>query len=448
MVVSVRVDRVRSTVQTERLGVAAVFKVAQQAGWFFREQPNPDEGIDAQIEAPTAQGRPSGHLLGLQIKSGTSHAAPFSGGWRYSIKVRHLEYWRRYSLPVVIVLYDPDSDTSYWQPVRSDTLRLTASGGHVIDIPEDQQFSVVIPARFAELAREALSGEGTKDLSQALRGRRADFDIGWMELLQSGDRLFLEAEQETQGSLGRGSLRVVIESSEGGTRTGQAWPWAFLPGDDYAAELQKIFPWADLSLDLKTYRRATFPEFVAKCATWDEALQAYDSLEGFDDWFNENYNGSLKPYGRREHTGVALWRLELRLNDFGRSVMQKEHAAIYKDAMFDVDLEEEQERLRAKGWYEMGVFDHGARALSLEGVYFTTEEWSEPLLLEPNLFTKEGNERAIAAAILEHALGTAPLEALVSAFLNRHGRVMTGDESLPLGSLTNWLWEVEAPKPF
>jgi hypothetical protein len=40
----------RSTVQTERVGIAAVQKAVAEAGGFFRELLLPDEGVDAQIE--------------------------------------------------------------------------------------------------------------------------------------------------------------------------------------------------------------------------------------------------------------------------------------------------------------------------------------------------------------------------------------------------------------
>lgn len=152
----------------------------------FREQLNPDEGVDVQIEAPAKDGRPNGYLLGLQIKSGASYFSnPVAGGWRYSIDERHLGSWRRYSLPVVVVLNDPESDTSYWQPVRSDTLRRTAGGGHAIDIPEEQQFTGDIPTQFEELAREGLPLDERDGRAEVLRGRRAEADIGWMELLDA-----------------------------------------------------------------------------------------------------------------------------------------------------------------------------------------------------------------------------------------------------------------------
>ena len=76
-----------SNVQKERLGIAAVEKEVAAAGWFFREQPLPDEGVDAQIEGADPNGRPNGRLLGVQVKSGRSYFKNTTkGGWRYTIR--------------------------------------------------------------------------------------------------------------------------------------------------------------------------------------------------------------------------------------------------------------------------------------------------------------------------------------------------------------------------
>jgi hypothetical protein len=41
-----------STVQTENLGVKVVGGMFAMFGWFMRELPNPDEGVDAHVELP------------------------------------------------------------------------------------------------------------------------------------------------------------------------------------------------------------------------------------------------------------------------------------------------------------------------------------------------------------------------------------------------------------
>ena len=57
--------------QTDRIGVNAVGLIFEKIGFAFREQPIEDYGIDAIIERRVS-GKPSGKLIGVQIKSGAS----------------------------------------------------------------------------------------------------------------------------------------------------------------------------------------------------------------------------------------------------------------------------------------------------------------------------------------------------------------------------------------
>jgi Domain of unknown function (DUF4365) len=85
-----------SNVQEERLGIAAVEKEVAAAGWFFREQPLPDEGVDAQIEGADLNGRPTAVYSGYRssLVGTTSRTRP-GGGWRCTIKRNNLAYWWR-----------------------------------------------------------------------------------------------------------------------------------------------------------------------------------------------------------------------------------------------------------------------------------------------------------------------------------------------------------------
>ena len=60
---------------TEARGVAAVRGLFASWGWLVREQFKDDYGIDAHVEPVYVKDRPSGRLLGLQIKAGPSYFA-------------------------------------------------------------------------------------------------------------------------------------------------------------------------------------------------------------------------------------------------------------------------------------------------------------------------------------------------------------------------------------
>lgn len=56
--------------QTSRVGVYHIGElVNKQLGWIFREQPTDDYGIDAIIET-AGDDRPTGQMIGVQIKTG------------------------------------------------------------------------------------------------------------------------------------------------------------------------------------------------------------------------------------------------------------------------------------------------------------------------------------------------------------------------------------------
>ena len=96
-------------IDVARVGVSGVSSIFEKIGYAFREQSVEDYGIDAIVEERSNNGL-TGKLIGVQIKSGESffkevkeNKVIFRG------KMRHYEYWTHYSLPVIIVLYNPET---------------------------------------------------------------------------------------------------------------------------------------------------------------------------------------------------------------------------------------------------------------------------------------------------------------------------------------------------
>lgn len=126
---------------TDRLGVNAVERQILAFGWIFREQPVADHGIDAEVEI-CDDGSPTGKLLKLQIKSGDSwfrERIPL--GIVYRETTARVEYWRDYSIPVLLVLYNPDSDLILWQHVNARTIEPTGRACKLV-IPNEQTLSL------------------------------------------------------------------------------------------------------------------------------------------------------------------------------------------------------------------------------------------------------------------------------------------------------------------
>lgn len=98
-------------------------------GWLFREIQKTDLGIDGFVEILDEERKSHGRLLALQLKTGPCYfREPNDEGFLFRGKRKHLKYWLGFSLPVVVVLCDPDSQTCYWQHVSTDNVTQTERG--------------------------------------------------------------------------------------------------------------------------------------------------------------------------------------------------------------------------------------------------------------------------------------------------------------------------------
>lgn len=127
----------------ERIGVYSVAKIfSENIGWIFREQPISDFGIDGFVEitksgADLEDQIPTGKLIGVQIKSGKSFFKESNGDhFVFRGTKKHLQYWLDHSIPVIIVLYNKETNCAYWQEVNESTVLLT-----------DKSFKICVPQR-------------------------------------------------------------------------------------------------------------------------------------------------------------------------------------------------------------------------------------------------------------------------------------------------------------
>jgi hypothetical protein len=114
--------------RTERIGVGIALAAFESIGFAFREQSESDYGIDAHAELIESE-RPTGQLLGLQLKSGPSYLSETcDDGYVFRTDKEHVEYWQNHALPVLICLCDIGTNTIYWQVVNTDTAISTGTG--------------------------------------------------------------------------------------------------------------------------------------------------------------------------------------------------------------------------------------------------------------------------------------------------------------------------------
>lgn len=120
----------------ERDGVYAFASAITKKRIIWRETPNSDVGIDGQIEYRNEQGRAAGNVVAVQIKSGISYIGKNASRIRFRPSAKHVNYWREFPVPVLLVIHDPADDELYWVDARQQ-LRADL-GRDVIDLTNNQ----------------------------------------------------------------------------------------------------------------------------------------------------------------------------------------------------------------------------------------------------------------------------------------------------------------------
>src|SRR5262249_28620698 len=175
---------------TERNGINAVEKIfLDEFGWLFREQPVSDYGIDAQVEV-VENNEPTGKLIALQIKTGASYFRPNGDDFVFYGELRHLEYWTRHSLPVFLILHDPDRNLTVWQKVERRLANVTK-----------KRWSIVVPsANVLEAASKTFISDGIANDDESIRRFNMAYDFDTIEALH-GKEVYFEVNEWVNKSL-------------------------------------------------------------------------------------------------------------------------------------------------------------------------------------------------------------------------------------------------------
>jgi hypothetical protein len=274
--------------------------VEEDLGWLFREHPTRDYGIDDHIEVVDGT-HVSGRLLALQIKSGPSYfSRPTPGGWWYYPDNDHVDYWLKHSLPVVVVLYEPESKACYWQLVNSSTLEETSGTGFKLIVPASQ----ILNSSASAALRAASEGD-----PYVLRLRELRLALPWMKLLVSGKRLVVDIEEWVNKTSGRGSIALGIDE-EDGEKPHHLANWSVMLGRaSYAEVVPQLFAWADVTVHEETYEAAEQDEW-----------RSFDVIETHEDWVETRGASGLRPYANCAGE-VDDWRLELTLGALGEAFL-------------------------------------------------------------------------------------------------------------------------------
>ena len=145
-------------VNTEDLGVSYIHNQIAKMGFFFREQPKHDFGIDAHIEIADDSGKGTGKNIAVQIKSGSSYnrSNQHNEIVHYTDE-RHIRYWSEHSLSVILVIYDPEEEVARWSNVKAYISRhpsMLSQGPYKIAIPDNQIFDISSKDELVALATD------------------------------------------------------------------------------------------------------------------------------------------------------------------------------------------------------------------------------------------------------------------------------------------------------
>lgn len=291
--------------QTERLGVAALDYFFSEKGWLFREQTTHDYGIDAHIEIVENQ-RPTGKLIALQIKAGQSFFEEEVGGdFVFRTDDKHIAYWVGHSMPVVLVLYNPDTTQAYWQRVSQETIATTGKGWKIL-VPRNSLFEE--PDKHLN-ALEAL----TQPEPYIRRLNRLRVDRHWMDLIEEGYEVRVEFDDWVNKSLPRYQVTISTDDEE------ESWPTLYAPGVGIAGMLSHFFPWADFTLNMAAHKQGAYGDWENECYSWrdSETGKVYYSMP-FEEWYKPPTD-NIVPFSKNGET--ASYSLLLTLNEFGRSFL-------------------------------------------------------------------------------------------------------------------------------
>lgn len=288
--------------QTERLGVSTLDHFFSEHGWLFREQTTHDYGIDAHVEIAEKHG-PTGKLIALQIKSGSSFFKEETAeSYVFRTDSRHVAYWVDHSMPVVLVLYNPETKTAHWSQVNRESAQSTGKQWK-IEVPKADMFAN------AEQTLKALESL-TQPEPYIRRLNRLRIDRHWMALIEAGVEVRVAFDDWVNKSLPRYQITIYTDDEK------ENWPTLYTPSVGVKGMLNHFFPWAKFAVDEDEYEEGAEAQWEAECYLYHDAETGMTFYEQeFEEWY-EPPKGIVPVSNNGETESYVLI---LSLNKFGKS---------------------------------------------------------------------------------------------------------------------------------
>lgn len=245
-------------------------------------------------------------MIALQIKSGTSFfTEETTEAYIYRTESNHISYWINHSMPVVLLLFNPDTREMYWQAIYKDTVECTGKRWKVT-VPKANCFND------PEQTLRSFSFLTQPEL-YIRRLNRLRIDCKWMRLIAEGNEVRVEFDDWVNKSLPRYKITISTDTEE------EKWPMLYTPGIGIESMLEHFFPWADYSIDEDQYMEYAQAQWSSECYSWrdDETGEIHYS-ESFEDWYQPP--DSIIPISDNGET--ESYSLILTLNNFGKNFLE------------------------------------------------------------------------------------------------------------------------------
>lgn len=307
--------------KTDRLGVSRLEYYFSENRWLFREQLLHDHGIDAQVEI-VEDGKPTGELIAIQVKSGSSY---FSEQTESDVVYRaddtHIQYWSRHALPVIIVLYDPETDVLLWERVDDETIIGTGKGWK-INVPKHQ----ILVAESLVVLKSL-----TQPPPYIRRLNKLRLDKRWINLIANGETVYIEYENWINKSLPRFQFTIGCDSRDG--IKPEIWPTIYMPGVSMEDAIAHVVPWANVEMDMEAHIEYMKTVWENDCYSWhDKETDTIYYTETFEEWYR--VPEGIVPVDANGET--ETYRLLLSLNEVGNAFVELD------DYLLEEDLVEER----------------------------------------------------------------------------------------------------------
>jgi hypothetical protein len=207
-------------------------------------------------------------------------------------------------MPVVIVLYDPDSKRMYWQNISTATAESTGKNWKIL-VPKSHVFSDVERTlrAFGALTQP-------EPYVRKLNGLR--IDRRWIERVDEGYEVRVSFDDWVNKSLPRFQLTIFCEEES------ETWPMVYGPGMGIEAALAYLLPWAESFLDREAHREEAVNQWMNQCYLCRDPDGDVLYTMPFDQWYRSP-DEEIVPISSDGE--VERYCLFLKLNELGSAFL-------------------------------------------------------------------------------------------------------------------------------